>query len=532
MLLSLAQISSETKLLQSQSSSSSSSPSSERLLSEQTLTYTPTKMLKQLPSGESQYMSLITHYPPQPLKILSLNEQLWLAIENNDIFMVKHLVYKAGCDPNYNKNNKHNKTILYRACELNLLDIVKYLILVPHLNPNIGNKNGITPLYIACYHGYTSIVKILLSKTQSQTQIVLNKQNKGISKSKSYVKYNIDVNACDKRGFTPLYAACCHDRYDIILLLLSCSKIKINKRTKNNNSVLYAACYFGKLQVVAILLSDKRIDVNQTNDRDATAFLTACQMCGDDSFDYENSNSLINDVPWSDRINIVLLLLADPRVNINKTMDWNISPLWISSRFGHLSVIRHILASNRMVNINQASDYDGLTAYGHCLFQSYTVYHIQQYGDNTIETQKEHQLRTRNCRLIADLLAKYNCDPSTTRTTLRQLPDIQPYFIAEVFTLIVLLCDDYLQPKQCYINDDNVKDVIRFFSITSRLPMDLQMVICNRMFMSQSNHVLSRHLYLAMKKVYHHYQHHHTSTSIFTHVGITTLYQRLTALLS
>ena len=50
---------------------------------------------------------------------------------------------------------------------------------------------------------------------------------------------------------------------------------------------------------------------------------------------------------------------------------------------------------------------------------------------------------------------------------------------SDCFALAVLVCDGYLGPHSSVKTDGRVH---HFFSVVSRLPMDLQMVMCNRLF--------------------------------------------------
>ena len=46
----------------------------------------------------------------------------------------------------------------------------------------------------------------------------------------------------------------------------------------------------------------------------------------------------------------------------------------------------------------------------------------------------------------------------------------------DLFAVVVLICDQYLQPRY----DKEQLSALRFFRIASRLPMELQMILCNR----------------------------------------------------
>jgi len=61
-------------------------------------------------------------------------------------------------------------------------------------------------------------------------------------------------------------------------------------------------------------------------------------------------------------------------------------------------------------------------------------------------------------------------------------------FVGHLFALVVFHSDDFV-----VINEKTAhSDTRRFFRITSQLPLDLQMVLCNRVFGSPRDIVLSK----------------------------------------
>jgi len=48
----------------------------------------------------------------------------------------------------------------------------------------------------------------------------------------------------------------------------------------------------------------------------------------------------------------------------------------------------------------------------------------------------------------------------------------------DLFAVVVLICDRYLRPR--YGHDGGQMSALRFFKIASLLPMELQMILCNR----------------------------------------------------
>jgi len=73
---------------------------------------------------------------------------------------------------------------------------------------------------------------------------------------------------------------------------------------------------------------------------------------------------------------------------------------------------------------------------------------------------------------------------------------------AEVFALVVFLCDDLFQPKPAaLISTSNPAAVLRFVVIVRRLPMELQMILCHRVVGSRKQNILHTDSEIAFKSV-------------------------------
>ena len=106
------------------------------------------------------------------------------------------------------------------------------------------------------------------------------------------------------------------------------------------------------------------------------------------------------------------------------------------------------------------------------------------------ETEEDfHRMKT-NGPLCADLIDDYEREPEHLRVfhRLRRQPGLREYFIGHLFALVVFHADSFL-----VINERTAHSYTRrFFRITSQLPLDLQMVLCNRNFGSPRDIILSR----------------------------------------
>jgi len=181
------------------------------------------------------------------------------------------------------------------------------------------------------------------------------------------------------------------------------------------------------------------------------------------------------------RNEVVSLLLADPRIDPNKPWSDQGTPLWYASQNGHLVVVQHILASGKEIDTKRRSDVQNRTA----------AEQGRAMGGRTKrvnDTDEDHQRKKTNGPLCADLIDEYERDPVAARHRLRRLPGLREYFIGHIFALVVFYSDSYVAINERLAHSDTR----RFFSITSRLPLDLQMVLCNRAFGSPRDIILSR----------------------------------------
>ena len=76
-----------------------------------------------------------------------------------------------------------------------------------------------------------------------------------------------------------------------------------------------------------------------------------------------------------------------------------------------------------------------------------------------------------------------------TRYELRVKLGVPGALGAEIFAVIVFLCDDLLQLKPA---SRPAADATRFFTIARKLPMELQMILCHRVVGSAKQNVLQK----------------------------------------
>ena len=302
------------------------------------------------------------------------------------------------------------------------------------LNINWQGAGGFTALNYACSEGRLSVVQFLLTLSM------------------------IDVNKPSNFGFTPFLVACFNGSKEMVSLFLADKRTDVNIPMNTEATPFFMACQNGHKEVVSLLLADMRVDVNKPTNEGCTPFNMACQ----------NGHK-----------EVVSLLLADSRIDVKKPNRNQASPLFVASQKGRLSVVQLLLASGREVDTKlkttvspEAWSYK--TAAEMARFQGSRA---KEAGESDEDYLKSKQ----NGPIIAALLDSFNLDPATTSQRLRELPEFRDSFISDLFALVVFLCDDFLTP--CAASSSiTFHKAARFFQIAQSLPIELQMVLCNRAF--------------------------------------------------
>ena len=101
------------------------------------------------------------------------------------------------------------------------------------------------------------------------------------------------------------------------------------------------------------------------------------------------------------------------------------------------------------------------------------------------------------------VLERFIDNPALTRHELRGKLGVLDELAAEVFALIVFLCDDLLQLRPPALTTTTIASAAanRFFAIASQLPMELQMILCHRAFGSMKQNILRKDSETAFKSL-------------------------------
>ena len=223
-----------------------------------------------------------------------------------------------------NHQNKEGNTPLHLACQEGHANAVVLLSDVEHCNFNLQNKHGQTPAQVAMKLSHANILQVmplpslLSSVSQKEWISIIDLLSRGRDltvpshfqskldavkfvvqhklwdpncpneygsialhfASSDLVEYLVHEQGCDvnhrnKRGNTPLHAACLIGDLDIVRALITIDECNINLQNKEGNTPLHVACREGHKDAVVLLTSIEHCDFNLQNKEGNTPAMLA-----------------------------------------------------------------------------------------------------------------------------------------------------------------------------------------------------------------------------------------------------------------
>lgn len=190
------------------------------------------------------------------------------------------------------------------------------------------------------------------------------------------------------------------------------------QKPAKNGILLPRACAMNVAWAIDFLLHLPGIEPNAVDGRGCTALAKAA---------------------LEDRAHLVRLLLEDPRVRANQANYPTMNPLYVAASWGSNTVVELLIASGKSL--------------GSIPWEAFHDY-------NPADT--------------LDLLEQYEADPRGTTLRMRRKHNFRAP-AAQLFALVVYLCDDYFRLRPA----TRATSAARFAFVASRLPMELQMRLCN-----------------------------------------------------
>jgi len=207
---------------------------------------------------------------------------------------------------------------------------------------------------------------------------------------------------------------------------------------KENMGFLHVAAGKNRPEMVFELLRHPNIKLNEKDHFQATPFIMACA---------------------NNAVECVAMLLDDLRVDVNYHNDYAETGLIRAAHWGEISPIAHILASLRHI---QRSDIEK------AIIQA----KVESFWGNKPDYPK-----------LVNLLEAYQTQPFDTVKDLRIQLKLQENGPVGVFVHMILLADGYYKLRLTNKNKNvNGARARRFFEFLLRLPIELQMLTCNRIF--------------------------------------------------
>jgi len=217
------------------------------------------------------------------------------------------------------------------------------------------------------------------------------------------------------------------------------------------HTLLHCACGGGdrSFHVIPLLLAHPGIDVNLKDIYGWTPFFFACST-GYTSCARE--------------------MLKDSRVEANEPTNDGETPLWRAAYYGHLDVIKWWIASGREMDLGKPEDVEKTDAIGMAKMYGYTE--------------------------LVTLLERFKSDAAQTRYAMRVEVGWYDELAAEMFALVVFVSDGLLQ-----IKDTTPSPASRFFTISRRLPLELQMMLFFRQVGSAKEIMAGKESEVAFKEL-------------------------------
>jgi len=242
---------------------------------------------------------------------------------------------------------------------------------------------------------------------------------------------------------TLFWAANGGDVEEVKEILRNNPNVDVNwKDNATGTTALIRASMNGHDSVISVLLAHPDIDVNVSDSEGETPLMTAC---------------------GSERVSCFSLLLEDSRVKVNQPNNEGWTPLRLLATGGQMSTIKWWIASGREMDLGKPGE-ENTDAIQQARWTEWWW----------SETAKEGKAK------LATLLEKFKESPEETRYLVKLELGLLDELAAEIFALVVFVSDGLLDSRQG--DHSTSTPASRFFAIATRLPQELQKMLCYRLF--------------------------------------------------
>lgn len=244
----------------------------------------------------------------------------------------------------------------------------------------------------------------------------------------------INANLPSRTGVTPFSKACTEGHPELVKMMMEFAvegvlPVDVNQPQETGSSPLFMACQNGHTEVVRILLADPRVQINKFRNDNTSPFYKACEK---------------------GHASVVRVLLENAAVDVNAP-SMGVTPFYLACERGNFELVKLLLGDSR-VDVNRPKD-DGATP----LFVAAQNGHLKiaqlllgsnreiatkakaKFNSNTASQQgramanrvkrpeeldSEHNRKKMYGPQVADLIDRFEKDPGKTRAELNSLPDI------------------------------------------------------------------------------------------------------------
>ena len=245
-----------------------------------------------------------------------------------------------------NAASEAGMTPLHMAVDNNRSGAVSMLLQYEDIDVNAKDIQGRTPLYIASYYGYSHIANLLIAKNaQPDIQTKEGKTALYVAAEKGYisiVRLLLNTKYGSTTGVTPLHIAVANNQSDIVKLLLEHSEVDVLEQNDEGWTALHTAAGKGFHYVTHILLSAEKGKLN-LNVKDKKDGVTPLHV----AVGYKQSD-------------IVKLLLEYEETDLNPQDNEGWTPLHMAVLNNNSDIVK-LLLNIEETNID-IQDFDGMTA--------------------------------------------------------------------------------------------------------------------------------------------------------------------------
>jgi len=219
------------------------------------------------------------------------------------------------------------------------------------------------------------------------------------------------------------------------------------------NTILVHSCLCEYHTLTKAIIDHPSTDVNETNFIGSTALMIVCNKGGS--------------------LHAIRVLLDDERVNAAIVNRYGISAMWLSCYHGYIDTMKLLIASGKELG----DAHMNLTTSDICVMD----------GRTNLSTLPD----------VVNLIKRFAENQTLTRHEIRIELGYKNEVSASTFSLVIFMCDGYLELS----SSDKKQKTVRFFRMLQMLPMELQMIVCNRAAGSGKTNIPTKHSESAFKYI-------------------------------